>query len=352
MHETLAQQIATKLTSAGKILLTVHRRPDPDALGSAAAMAAYLKGQGIVADFFSPTPLPPEAAFFGIYKSVTLAQVKHYDLICTFDTGDLKHAGLDSFFFPPRVELSGVVRKDWERLQRTQRAKEDPCVPSESMPVSSTRPLFLINFDHHATNTRFGNLNVVDITAASTTEVLYHFFKAVNWTISAPALTYLLAGLLVDTDHFFNPATTASSLKMTAELLSQGVPFQAVRSFLFERRKIGGLKLIGVVLARLQKHPHFPIAVTYLTDEDIERFNLSADEVEGIANLLNMVGDAKAMLVIKASAGALRGSFRTTREDVDVGKLAAYFGGGGHRKAAGFTISGALTFEDGHVRVK
>ncbi|MBI4135414.1 DHH family phosphoesterase [Candidatus Uhrbacteria bacterium] len=338
MHETLAQQITAKLTSGRKILLTVHRRPDPDALGSAAAMATYLKAQGIDADFFSPTPLPPEAAFFGIYKSVTLAQVKQYDLLCTFDTGDLKHAGLDGVWGANNESRANL------RISNSQIRKFGF--------HSQLAPPFLINFDHHATNTRFGNLNVVDITAASTTEVLYHFFKAVNWTISVPALTYLLAGLLVDTDHFFNPATTASSLKMTAELLSQGVPFQAVRSFLFERRKIGTLKLIGTVLARLQKHPRLPIAATYLTDEDIERFNLSADEIEGIANLLNTVGDAKAMLVIKASAGVLRGSFRTTREDVDVGKLAVYFGGGGHRKAAGFTISGALTFEDGHVKIK
>ncbi len=133
--------------------------------------------------------------------------------------------------------------------------------------------------------------------------------------------------------------------------MSKGVTLTELRQFLFERRGLQSLKLIGEVLTRLYRHPRYNLAVTYLTEEDVERHGVDSGDLEGIANLLNSIGDAKVMLFLKSGNGVIRGSFRTTSEDVNVGKLAEIFGGGGHRKAAGFTIPGALRIEGDRVRI-
>lgn len=319
MNTVQAQEVLVRIKAASRVLLTMHRRPDPDSIGSAAAMAEFLAVNQIPSAYYCSTGLPAEAQFFGLEnKSVLNPQTlsdaaSSFDLIITFDAGDLKHAGLADY-------------------------------PREGRP-------FLINFDHHATNAHFGNLNIVEVSYASTTELLYHFFEVLRFPISARVASYLLAGLLADTDHFFNPATTASALQVAGLMMSKGVTLTELRQFLFERRAIKALNLVGEILARLYRHPEYAIAATYLTEEDLIRHGISADELEGVANMLNVIGDAKAMLFLKSEGGFIRGSLRTTSEDINVGRLAELMGGGGHRKAAGFTISGALRAEGKSARV-
>lgn len=262
--------------------------------------------------FYCISGVPPEARFFNIDpdKVLSLREICAAcpEVICSFDAGDLKFAGLE-----------------W----------------LGSMEASQTKP-FLINFDHHITNTHYGDLNLIDADCSSTTEVLYKFFKALEWKMPKRVAEYLLAGILVDTDHFSNPATTVSSLEVAADLLAQGVPMLQLRQFLFERRGLNTLKFIGEILARLRKNPRYNLAVTYLTEEDIKDYGLSGEEIEGLSNILNLLGDVKAMLLLKGGKDIIRGSLRTTSAEVNVGRLAEIFGGGGHRKAAGFSLRGTL----------
>src|SRR3989338_3358701 len=122
MNTSIAHEIALKLTSARRVLLVCHRRPDPDSLGSAVSMGAFLEAKKISHSYYCPTPFPPEAVFFGInpdQKSVRAEEIMSaFDVVCVFDARDLKHAGLDS------------------------------------LDTHGPRP-FIIVFDHHATNTRF-----------------------------------------------------------------------------------------------------------------------------------------------------------------------------------------------------
>ena len=345
MQTMLAKEILAKLTSARQVLLVCHRRPDPDSLGSAAAIGAFLEHHKIPHKYYCPTPFPQEQLFFGIDAGKIFgAQEMHasgfigFDLICAFDASDLKHVGLDMLNHnPPQPSL-------------TLREGADTNTPLRVRGDRGVTP-FLINFDHHVTNTQFGNLNVIDIACASTTELIYHFFEALRFPISPRVATYLLAGLLVDTDHFMNPATTASSLTTAAHLISRGVSLSSLRQFLFERRGIGTLQLIGEVLSRLRKHEAYGTAVSYITDEDLIRYNVGQDDLDGIANILNSVGDAKVMILLHSFNGVVKGSFRTTRQDIDVGRLAELFGGGGHRKAAGFRIQAGLRIEGKNVRI-
>lgn len=318
METSLAREILAKFKGARKVLLVMHRRPDPDSVGSAAAMAEFLDAQNIARRYFCATPLPSEAALFAIDPQTVLGSspgpsLADCDVVCTFDAGDLKHVGLE-------------------------------------MALQSA-PHYIVNIDHHSTNTNFGDLNIVDLSAAATTEIIYGFFKAVGFTVTRRVAFCLLAGLLTDTDHFYNPATTASALEIASELIAKGVALPELRRVLFERRDPSALKLIGEALARLKTHPRFNIAVTYITEEDLNRYQVDFEDAEGLANILNTLGGARAMLLLKEAGGIIRGSWRTTRSDVDVGRIAEVCGGGGHRKAAGFTLRGTLQVEGVHVRV-
>ncbi len=323
-----AEEILAKFKSARLVGLAMHREPDADSMGSAAAFAAFLDAQEIPHRFYCISGMPRDGHFFGIDKANFIGPDElapsPFDYICTFDAGDLAYVGL------------GVMARD----------------PSASPQDDYKWPRpFIINFDHHATNTRFGNINVVDTECTSTTELIYGFFKIIKWPISARTAGYLLSGLLNDTDQFFNPATNASSLTMASELLGRGVTLSAIRGFLFERRGIKALKFIGQVLARLRLNSTLGIAVTYIDEHDFEQYEIRDEDLEGIANVLNAVGEAKATLLLQSRGGMVKGSFRTTRDDIDVGRMAMSFGGGGHRKAAGFRIKGALQIEGDSVRL-
>ncbi|KKU73117.1 MAG: MgpA protein [Parcubacteria group bacterium GW2011_GWA2_47_26] len=312
MFDHLAREIVARLKSASSVGLVFHFRPDPDSLGSGAALAAFLEAQGIPYFFYCISGVADDARLFDIdptrVLSLTQMCTANLEIVCTFDAGDIKFAGLD-----------------WLMTSDNFRRK----------------PL-LINFDHHVTNTRYGDINVIDTECSSTTEVMYKFFKALDWKITKRVAQYLLAGILVDTDHFSNPATTSASLTVAADLLSHGAPLLQLRQFLFERRGLSALRFIGEVLSRLRKNPRYNLAVTYLTDEDIKNHGLNGEEIEGLSNILNLLGDVKAMLLLKGGKDIIRGSLRTTSPEVDVGRLAEVFGGGGHRKAAGFTVTGTL----------
>jgi phosphoesterase RecJ-like protein len=108
-------------------------------------------------------------------------------------------------------------------------------------------------------------------------------------------------------------------------------------------KSLESLKLWGIALSRLQKHEPLDITYTYITQEDLKECNIQENEVEGIANLLNNLENTKIAMVLKqTSEGSVKGSLRTTRDDVDVSLIAQKMGGGGHKKAAGFSASGTI----------
>ncbi len=342
MMESLAQEILAKLQLARNVGIVFHRHPDADSLGAGAAFAALLDFYQVPYRYFCPTGLPETAPIFGIDPRETSntkeIEEEGLDMVCTFDAADSKMAGLEFLEKGANNESISNLRISNSEIRKFG-------FPSQLVPP------FIVNFDHHATNTNFGNLNVVDVGCASTTELVYHLLSALRFPISSRVAVFLLAGILHDTDYFLNPATSASSLSIAGELLRRGISLSSLRAIFFERRGIGSLQLIGEVLGRLRKNERYGIAITYIRDEDIKRYGASQEDLDGIANILNVVGDAKVMCVIKEEAGIIKGSFRTTREDINVGRLAEFFGGGGHRKASGFRIHGALQIEGNSVRV-
>lgn len=306
MHR-IAQQIHNHLKNAANLTLVAHQNPDGDTLGSAAAFAEYLQTIGKSVKIFCLSPVPDK---FNFLRHVALISqdeniLTQADTIITLDCGDLRYAGV--------AEIT-----------------KDAATP-------------IINIDHHATNEKYGHLNLVAPAASSTAEVVYDFFKANNIRITSGMACALLTGLLTDTENFSNSATAHSSLSAAGELLRLGANWALIHRCLAKTKSVNILKLWGLVLSRLNKKENTDMAYTYLTVQDMVQYGVSDEDMEGIANFLNKLDEAKILLFVKETAdGKIKGSFRTVCDDVDVSLLAKQLGGGGHKKAAGFMCEGTI----------
>jgi phosphoesterase RecJ-like protein len=153
---------------------------------------------------------------------------------------------------------------------------------------------------------------------------------------------------MTDTGNFSNPATTESALQIGGELIRAGGNYSAILNYTYRNKTTDGLKLWGIALSRLIVKKELDLAYTVLTRADMKGLKVTDGDVEGVANFLNSLGETKIALVLKETHdGLVKGSLRTTHDDVDVSAIAASFGGGGHKKASGFSIKGRLIEKSG-----
>lgn len=304
--QKISRQIYKRLEAAKQIIIIPHQNPDGDALGSLSALTEHLRSIGKKPKLFCTTP-PHKKFFFIKYISNIETDpdiLKTDALIILLDSGDLRYAGVAKF-----------LEKDAE----------------------------IVNIDHHPTNDNYGEYNLVSPESSSTAELIYHFFRHNRLPINHHIATALLTGIITDTDNFSNPATTTSALKAASELLRHGGNLNLINKWIIKNKTFNALKLWGVALSRLDKHENSQMIYTYITREDLKKLNASESEAEGIANFLNNLEEAKISLIVRETEdGKIKASFRTTQNNVDVAAMAKKFGGGGHKKAAGFIVDGDI----------
>ena len=197
MHRN-AQQIHNHIKSVNKLTLVSHPNPDGDTLGAATAFAEYLQTLGKEVKIFCLTPVPEKFNFLCNIHLISSDPAVFLDLdtITVLDCGDLRFAGV------------------------AETIKDNPAT--------------IINIDHHATNEKYGHLNMVMPGASSTTEVVYDFFKINSIRITPTMATSLLTGLITDTDNFSNSATSYTSLTASSELLRLGANWKIIHHSLVQ----------------------------------------------------------------------------------------------------------------------
>ena len=310
--QEMAQQIHLHLTSrARRVVVVPHKNPDGDTLGAAVAFLHYLRGNGVDATLWCKTGTSAALSFLPhadeLRSDPAIWTDRQFDTVCVFDSGDPVFAGaqdcINSLAKKPRI----------------------------------------INFDHHFTNTQFGDYNFVQTSAASTTEVLYNYFSYLNILTDATMATALLTGLMTDTGNFSNPATSESALRTGSELMRAGGNYTAILNYTYRNKSTDALKLWGIALSRLIIKKELDLAYTVLLRSDMHGLKVTDGDIEGVANFLNSIGETKISMVLKETQdGMVKGSLRTTTNDIDVSEIAGGFGGGGHKKAAGFSVRGRL----------
>lgn len=309
-------QIRREFEKADNILLISHKRPDGDTLGSTIAFYFYLKSIGKKVTMACIDPVPDRFIFLPeVNKFVTEFNFTSFDLMVVSDAGASYMTKYHEFY---------------------------PGIFGGSVPV--------INIDHHASNDNFGTVNVVDSDAASTTLIIYKMFK--YWGVSpGPQMaTALLTGIYNDTGSLMHSNASLDVFEIAGELVEFGARVSIIAKNLFRTTPISTLKLWGRALENVRVNSE-GVTVSVLTWRDFIECGASPDEASGIVDLINSIPGSKyTCLLNEDSGGNVKGSFRTQREDVDLEKLAQNFGGGGHKKASGFTMPGRI-HEEVHWKI-
>lgn len=309
MPHRIAKQIHSEILKKDNFLLVAHQNPDGDACSSISSFSQMLQQLNKKYTLFCKTPASKQ---FEYLKNIDQIQThpdnwkNQFDAILVFDSGDLSYAGIDEF-------------------------------------IKSQKNPFIINIDHHASNIQYGNFNLVRDTLSSTVEVIYNYFLINKIKINNEMATALLTGLITDTDNFSNAATTKEALSMASYLVNKGAKFKKIHDYIVLDKNIAILQLWGTVLNRLNINEKNNIVYTYIKQEDLQKYALGEEEIGGLSNMMNHLTEGQAIFLFKEKAnGNIKVSTRTTLETLDLSQIARLFGGGGHKKAAGFEINGPI----------
>jgi phosphoesterase RecJ-like protein len=199
----------------------------------------------------------------------------------------------------------------------------------------------IINIDHHHDNTLFGDVNLVDTGASCTAEIVYELARLLGVKIGKGMASALYVGLVTDTGKFMYENTDARTHRIAAELIEAGVEVDDTYRRLYERVPIEKLRLISRALDGIQRHCDGCLVLTYITAADYEATGAGEEMTEGIIDHLRSVEGAKVAALIRdlgdRGRAARKVSLRSSGGDVDVSAIARKTGGGGHKRAAGFS---------------
>jgi bifunctional oligoribonuclease and PAP phosphatase NrnA len=323
MDELKFQTTLQKILTANNILVTIHVRPDGDAIASACILIELLENNKKNYFAFSQDVIPHQYSFLPhtekIKSDKSLINFSDYDLTIALDCGSISRSGLET-------------------------------------EIKSRNPNQLfIEFDHHPyIEDVDGSADIANRypECASTTEVLYHFLKANQITLNKNYANSILTGLLTDTDNFLFPITSDRSINIASEMLVYGAKFPQVLESTHRNKSLGAMRLWGQALSNLKINPRYKFAYTIISQEDIKEYDVSDEELENLSNFISNLNDAKGILVLQElGPNEIKGSLRATQSNLDVSRLARQLGGGGHTKAAGFRMQGKLVNEAGQWKI-
>ncbi|MGE5408869.1 MAG: DHH family phosphoesterase, partial [Syntrophothermus sp.] len=224
------------------------------------------------------------------------------------------------------------------------------CGNIDRMPVEflTTGGNDVINIDHHHDNTRFGDVNLVDVGASCTAEIVYELAMRMELLITPETASALYVGLITDTGNFMYDNTTARTHRIAAELLEAGVDVDDTYRRLYEHVPIEKLHLVSRALASIRRLCGERLAASYITAADYAETGAGEEMTEGIIDHLRSLEGIKVAVMVRDLAdrgnAARKVSLRSSDGEVDVSAIARKHGGGGHKRAAGFSTD--LEFDD------
>ena len=303
---TELDRVAAELRDRDRFLLTAHEGPDGDALGSLLGLHHLLTQLGKDSVMFLAAkefPLPIE------YRFLPLEEVFHEA--------------------PADMADRTVVFLDCGNIDR---------MPVDFLTEGGN---FVINIDHHHDNTRFGHVNLVDTSVSSTAEIVYELSCVLGGRMTPEIASALYVGLVTDTGKFMYENTDARTHRIAAELIEAGVEVDDTYRRLYEHVPLEKLHLVSRALNGIARYCEGRMVLTYITDADYEASGAGEEMTEGIIDHLRSVEGAKVAVLVRDQGtrgrAARKVSLRSSGGDVDVSAIARLNGGGGHKRAAGFS---------------
>ncbi|PIR54147.1 hypothetical protein COU75_02315 [Candidatus Peregrinibacteria bacterium CG10_big_fil_rev_8_21_14_0_10_42_8] len=355
------------IEGAERLLIVPHANVDPDGLGSALAAFLLFSQLGKEITVICPDTKPENLRFLPGFEKLEQNIDSSQNFVITINL----HDGVEVDKLRYTVEdhrVNIIVMPKKGKISSQQISYGDTGHPFDLIVAVDTADLPLmgefytenidmfsevpiLNIDHHVSNSNYGQLQLIDTTAASATEVLYEWFTHVSeWKekITPDIATLLLTGLITDTRSFQNPNTTPRSLEVAAELLERGARQQEIVQHIYKTKPLSTLKIWGRALNQIQMDKGAGIVWSTISKEDLAEMEATAKETSGILDeLISTIPDADIHVLFTEleDGSGLKASARSSAA-VDVSALAGkLFGGGGHSRAAGFRVSGFDNFQ-------
>lgn len=305
-----AAEIADLLLDGRRFIALSHTNPDGDALGAVLGIAHALRRLGKECVAYNQDAAPYFLRYLPGVGDLRREWPGHdgVDAILVLDCGDFYRVG-----------------KILEMIQNAPR---------------------VVNIDHHASNPMFGEWNFVDESASSTSEMVYRILRAADFVFDADTATCLYTGVFSDTRAFHNANSSPDAYRICGEMVAAGADPVRVARHLYIEQRPEAIRLMAAALTTLAIEDDGRIAGVAVTREMTERAGAAQDAFEGLVDIPRSIIGVEGAYVVREVAGSdgkarIKGSIRTT-ERIDATVVTAQFGGGGHRRAAGFTTEGEL----------
>lgn len=310
------KKIIRHLKNSNHVIIVSHINPDGDAIGSLIAMGLALNALNKNITFYNESPVPSAYRFLPSVEKIVhqIKETNIYDTAIILDCADFQRIG----------KISSLISK---------------------IPV-------IINIDHHITNTEFGNLNLVDTSACATTEIIYNLLTEMVLPINNSEIaTSIYTGILTDTGSFHFSNTNKSAFAICEKMVEAGADPHDIALHIYGRYSLGKIKLLNMALESIEISNNGKMSIMILTKDMLDETGTLPEDTNGLVNYAKNIEDVKvAVLIHQLSNGngvpEKLDNYRVSlRSDgtVDVAAIAASFGGGGHNRAAGFSIEATLS---------
>jgi phosphoesterase RecJ-like protein len=301
--DTLAS-ILDALHRAASICVIGHVRPDGDCVGSQLGLGMALKAAGKDVQIWNEDPMPRKLAFLdpkGLFQTPKTG--KAFDCVVATDCATLERLG-----------TAGVCATDRK---------------------------LLINIDHHASNTLYGDLNWVVSDVPSTGELILQLLRRAQWEITPAMADCLFAAVSTDTGSFRYSSTRPATFRAAAELVESGADLGRIGHHVYDSHPMSRFRLLRHVYRQCRLTHDDRIAYFWLRRADYVRAGAEREESEGLIDHIRAIEPVVVACVFEdAGEGLVRISLRSKSDSVDVNAVAQQFGGGGHKAAAGAKIAG------------
>ena len=289
-----------------KILLLSHVNPDGDTLGSMCAMYKMILNR--------------------FKKKADMSVVSNIP----FNYNFLPNINLAQRYFDSSLVYDLVITLDVAAIDRVRDAK-----------ILFDRCKCRINIDHHKTNPKFSDINIIEPEASSCGEVLYNYFKKNNWEIDEDIAICLYTAVMTDTGNFRFENTSPNALRVAADLVEKGAIPNKIYKYCYESKTKNLVMFQNYCVNKAEFLNDNKIVYTTVYKKDLEKFSAGDDYTDGIAETLRAIETTEVSFVVKeVESKVTKVSMRSKK--IDVAKICEIFGGGGHTFAAGCTIKASV----------
>lgn len=298
-------EITSKIKASDRIAITSHIMPDGDNVGSCLALYNALKKAGKSVRYVLDDEVPKIYRFLkGSENAERPGAYESFDLVIALDCGDVKRLGKSAVYLDNN---------------------------------------FVVNMDHHISNSEYGAINLIDVKASATGEIIYELIKQLGIELDKEISECLYTAIVTDTGQFQYSNTTTETHRIAGELIDNGVNVSRLFELIYQNNSKEKVVLMKTVLSSLEFFHNDSISCISLSLAQMKEANAKEEDSDGMINLARDIECVEVAVFLKElEPGRIKVGLRS-KKLIDVAEVSGQFGGGGHVRAAGCTINGTIS---------